>query len=281
MRSRSHVFHHPRSQAYLYSTAVGVTFGNVSLMRGDGFTALSETFRWPGGKEMLRARQAQRTSAPMIRLDQAVQSDVWLLKLDVQGYELHALEGAAALLRNFTVAHVYSEFNPRFLTAAGAAPLALYLKNASLHGAATIADVQQLYLHDRSLGQGQECHGGLCERGGRALVDRLKYYGFLCFDLRDGDDHDAATPTHAPWALGRSHPLKVAEYMVALENNNVRRQSRDEHGTRLAHGAKANWYRRGASFDDLACVNVARAWPHAGREARPLIRQGAFRFVFE
>ena len=77
--------------------------------------------------------------------------------------------------------------------------------------------------------------------GDQLMVPRvLKQLGMLCFDLRTGDEADAA-----PWALKRDHPLDADQYMKALLAND-----------RAGAARNAHWRKRGASFDDLACVNV-------------------------
>ena len=47
------------------------------------------------------------------------------------------------------------------------------------------------------------------------------------------------------------------EYLDAMKANDEQGAHRNEVGR---HGFMAIWMRRYGSFDDLACVNVAKAW---------------------
>jgi hypothetical protein len=71
----------------------------------------------------------------------------------------------------------------------------------------------------------------------------LTRYGFVCFDVRNGDGGVNA----APWSLTRDHPLALDQYRASLIKNDALGKLKNE-----------KWRMRGASFDDLACVNVAR-----------------------
>eukprot|EP00747_Dinoflagellata_sp_TGD_P217799 gnl/TRDRNA2_/TRDRNA2_90152_c1_seq1.p1 gnl/TRDRNA2_/TRDRNA2_90152_c1~~gnl/TRDRNA2_/TRDRNA2_90152_c1_seq1.p1 ORF type:complete len:212 (-),score=20.19 gnl/TRDRNA2_/TRDRNA2_90152_c1_seq1:10-624(-) len=59
------------------------------------------------------------------RLDELVNEPVQLLKLDIEGHELWALEGAAALFENWGVEHVLFEFTAAALQSQGASALSL------------------------------------------------------------------------------------------------------------------------------------------------------------
>lgn len=50
-------------------------------------------------------------SVSTIRLDDLVQEDVFILKIDVEGYELKALAGAKQLLENHQVEHLFFEWD--------------------------------------------------------------------------------------------------------------------------------------------------------------------------
>lgn len=68
------------------------------------------------------ASEVKRVTVPVLRLDEAVDEDLWLLKMDTQGNEGHVLAGSAGLFMRRTVAHVLSEFDPRLLRRAGTPP---------------------------------------------------------------------------------------------------------------------------------------------------------------
>jgi FkbM family methyltransferase len=70
----------------------------------------------------LGKKDASRVPVPVIRLDDAVDEDLWLLKMDTQGNEAKVLAGATRLFERRTVAHVFTEFTPRLLREAGSQP---------------------------------------------------------------------------------------------------------------------------------------------------------------
>ena len=74
--------------------------GNASRWGGANFYVYRQRCK-PWQDPLVDPCHAVVTS-PMIRLDQAIDFDCWLLKLDVQGYELHALEGATTTARAAT-----------------------------------------------------------------------------------------------------------------------------------------------------------------------------------
>jgi FkbM family methyltransferase len=53
----------------------------------------------------LGKKDASRVPVPVIRLDDAVDEDLWLLKMDTQGNEAKVLAGATRLFERRTVAH--------------------------------------------------------------------------------------------------------------------------------------------------------------------------------
>lgn len=221
---------HFRGFAFLYQAAVGNESGLTTTIKvhggstklgtaADGTSASCAELPTtpnvytsaPGGK-----MRPYCTNVTTVRIDDVVQEDLWLLKMDLQGYEWHALDGAARLFQRHTVAHVFTEFTPRLLRDAGVNP--------------------------------------------RAVLDTLKSYGMICFDTRNGDGPRfgrTAADVAAPWALPRDHPLEVDEYLDAMKANDEQGAHRNEVGR---HGFMAIWMRRYGSFDDLACVNVAKAW---------------------
>ena len=76
-----------------------------------------------------------------------------------------------------------------------------------------------------------------------AVIERLHAAGFMCFDAR--------VPTHAPWAVDRTHPLGADGFVRAL----------DKHEAAALRGrAPPKWAVAFGAFDDLACANVAKVW---------------------
>ena len=196
--------------AFLYQAAVGNASGTMPIFGRGGSTTLTSA------GDVGRKPQAGAQVVPVVRLEDFVHEDVWLLKMDLQGYEWHAISGATALFARHTVAHIFTEYTPRLLQQAGVRP--------------------------------------------GALVDLLKRNGMMCFDVRNGDGPRTAkqeSQVAAPWALPRSHPLPIQEYLLAMRAN-------DEHGSRVSEtgrvGKSAIWQHKYGSFDDLACVNIAKAW---------------------
>ena len=124
-----------------------------------------------------------------------------------QGNEGNVLAGATRLFARRTVAHVFSEFNPRLIRRSGTTP--------------------------------------------HAIIERLHAAGFFCFDVRD--------PTHATWALDRTHPLAADAFIEALDQHEA---------AALRRRTPPTWAVHFGAFDDLACANVAKVW----RPANPLER---------
>ena len=184
------------------------------LLHGTGG---SSTLTQPPATRLVPPSQRNRhIDVPVVRIDDVVHEDVWLLKMDLQGYEWHALSGASRLFTTHTVAHVFTEYTPRLLRAAGVHP--------------------------------------------RALVDLLKHHGMICFDVRPGDGRRVAkepSAVAAPWALTRNHPLAIDDYLAAMRTNDAAGARQNEVGRM---GREAIWYSRYGSFDDLACVNIGKAW---------------------
>jgi FkbM family methyltransferase len=60
----------------------------------------------------------------VLRLDDVVDEDVWLLKIDTQGYDCHVLHGAERLLRTRRVQYVTYEFAPKVMDSTGCTALA-------------------------------------------------------------------------------------------------------------------------------------------------------------
>ena len=56
-----------------------------------------------------------RNTVDLVRLDNIVKQDIFVLKIDVEGYEMNVFKGAMGLFDNFKVYHVFSEFAPVML----------------------------------------------------------------------------------------------------------------------------------------------------------------------
>ena len=118
-------------------------------------------------------KDARVIRVPVVRLDEFVPwalraqgasnatREIFVLKVDSQGYEIPVLRGASRLFREWRVEYVYSEFSPRMLDrwAAGA---------PGGEHAITAAGV-----------------GG----GALALLEILRSHGFLCFDALEQNTH--------------------------------------------------------------------------------------------
>ena len=203
--------------AYLYLAALSNSSGVANITLARGSSTLAPTLFAKSHTLSAQVRKAAgvvggtwpRRQVPLVRLDELVALDAWVLKLDVQGFEYFALQGASGLFARHTIAHVLTEFSPRGLKEAG---------------------VPQP----------------------RALIDLLKGFGFLCFDLRDG-----GSSLRAPWALPKTHALGVEAYLREMDSNEQRGLLSDEHNR---SGRASLWADRYGSFDDLGCMNVAKEW---------------------
>jgi hypothetical protein len=67
-------------------------------------------------------KNPRRISVPVLRLDDAIDEDLWALKMDTQGHEGHALLGASRLFARRAVAHTFLEFDPKLMRRGGMAP---------------------------------------------------------------------------------------------------------------------------------------------------------------
>jgi hypothetical protein len=60
-----------------------------------------------------------RQTVDMVRLDTLIQQDVWLMKIDVEGFEFMVLSGASELFKRYKIHYLLSEVSPRMMKDAG------------------------------------------------------------------------------------------------------------------------------------------------------------------
>lgn len=192
--------------AFLYQAALGNESALLNFTVNGGHSSVSGSGIIP----LHRLRYSQNIIVPMLRLDDVIEDDLWLLKLDTQGFESFVLSGARSLFSRFVVAHVFTEFD--------------------LKG--THAALKSHHITDEML-----------------ALKLLHRYGFVCFDVRNGDD-----PHAAPWALGRDHPNSVKAYYDALyKHDHLATKQRP-----MPHWRKYG----GGTADDWACINVMKVYDH-------------------
>jgi FkbM family methyltransferase len=98
--------------AFLYNVGLSNASGQMRMALDGSSSSFSPSGT---GREGVR-------SVPIRRLDDLIDEDLWLLKLDVQGHEAHVISGAARLFERNVVAHVMTEFDPRLLRENGVRP---------------------------------------------------------------------------------------------------------------------------------------------------------------
>ena len=212
--------------AFLYETALG-DVANYSMISVDG--AFSSLVRW-GPRSRLRV--------PVMRLDSVgIAEDIWLLKMDVEGYESHVLAGAKALFENRVVAHVITEYNPSLLHEAGVPTT----DSTAVPTTDSTAVAQPG--GDTSTGRGRGESQG---REAAGLIRMLKGYGVFCFDVRGPE---------APWSLSRDRPSAATEHAAEFERNAKLERRK----------LQPDWWHYAGAFDDLLCVNIAKSWTHTPR----------------
>ena len=104
-----------RGFAYLYQAALGESNGFANMTVNLGWSTLLTKSRAGG----------QQSRSPIIQIQVVTLDDVldpelaiWLLKMDLQGFELRALRSAQGLLRHRRIAHVQPEVVPYLLDSA-------------------------------------------------------------------------------------------------------------------------------------------------------------------
>ena len=113
-----------RPQLYLVHAAVSSVRGNATfVVTGKRSTvdtlAVDPKFR-PCGDG-----QCVEETVPVVRLDDIVDEDVWILKSDTQGFDCHVLLGAEKLLRRRVVQYITFEFAPKVMDSTGCSALTL------------------------------------------------------------------------------------------------------------------------------------------------------------
>ena len=66
-----------------------------------------------------KLKQKEKAVVPVFRVDQVIQEDVFLFKIDTQGFEHYVLEGASKLFENYAVRQVIFEVDPNLMKGAG------------------------------------------------------------------------------------------------------------------------------------------------------------------
>ena len=157
-----------------------------------------------------------------MRIDEIIDEDIWLLKVDAQGHEVHALSGASSLLASRVVSHIFTEFAPRLLRDNGAVPRAL-------------PDLLWSYGYacfDVRNGDGPR-YGRKLGRGSVKRAARMPRRGPLARTIQR-----ISMSTFAQW--------------TGMPVEGMKRNERGEKKPAL-------WAQRYGSSDDLACVNLRRA----------------------
>jgi FkbM family methyltransferase len=68
----------------------------------------------PGGSfaKLDGNQKAEKATVPVVRVDDIISDDVFLFKIDTQGYDYNVLLGSSKLFQNFAVRQVVTEFEP-------------------------------------------------------------------------------------------------------------------------------------------------------------------------
>eukprot|EP01006_Ploeotia_vitrea_P009465 TRINITY_DN22148_c0_g1_i1.p1 TRINITY_DN22148_c0_g1~~TRINITY_DN22148_c0_g1_i1.p1 ORF type:complete len:483 (-),score=77.00 TRINITY_DN22148_c0_g1_i1:703-1941(-) len=75
----------------------------------------------------------RRGQIEMVRIEDYIREDVFLMKIDVEGFEWYALQGAEGLFSSYTVQYIVAEFGPPMMKVQGVDPVK-YLKWFVKHG---------------------------------------------------------------------------------------------------------------------------------------------------
>ncbi|KAL3815827.1 hypothetical protein ACHAXA_007469 [Cyclostephanos tholiformis] len=117
--STCHVLEDPSSQSlplnrtagdsYLVHAAVGAVAGELDLFTGGSGSSFQPN---PNA----RNEKSKWKRVPVVRIDDFIREDVYLFKIDTQGFDPFVLQGAAKLFRDHVVRHLIFEVEPLAMT---------------------------------------------------------------------------------------------------------------------------------------------------------------------
>ena len=174
--------HRVDRQVTVHDEAVGATSGRLSFNEyaNDVVSGFFEAPSYPG-------EAAHTRDVDVVRLDDAVDGQIDLVKIDVEGYETAVLDGAQSLLKRSPDAILIVELNPAVLRHAGQTPQSLLDRFPP--------DRWALWLVDEATGAPDAVRP--FDHVARALVDRAgpNWYGNLLIVPRHRKDQIATTIT--------------------------------------------------------------------------------------
>lgn len=116
-----------RPRLYLINAALSSNTSVMSYLKADASAA--DTLEIEAKFRPCASATCETETVGVLRLDDIVDEDIWLLKVDTQGYDCHVLMGAERLLRRRRVEYITLEFAPDVMdtTGCGARELLQYL----------------------------------------------------------------------------------------------------------------------------------------------------------
>ena len=91
--------------SYLIHAAVGAVAGELELFTAGAGSSFQPN---PGAKN----EKSKWQKVPVVRIDDIIQEDVYLFKIDTQGFGVFVLQGAAKLFRDYIVRQLIFEVEP-------------------------------------------------------------------------------------------------------------------------------------------------------------------------